>query len=121
MNRISWIIYLSDIFPNIQTFIILATIFWSAFVLFKLAVLMPSSEARVIESIRMERRTRAKRFFYLNFTVVLCLFFISSLIPSRPTLLMIAASEASEKVLTSEQGTSILNTLTKVLKEKAEN
>lgn len=113
MNSISKLIYLSDILPNFQVFFICLAYIYLLVILVAIVVIMPDPSLANPE--RSNKYKRAGRLIRFNLPVILLMFVMSSFIPSKNTLLMIAASEASEKVMFSPQSQNIISSLTKTL------
>lgn len=112
MNNLSWLLYLSDVLPSLSVSI--AVISAVSGMLFGIAVVIfwciyfdddyyISIKVPIILSC------------FLVFTVFFGL--LSNLIPSKQTILLIAASEMSEQVVKSQDGQEIMNNLKQILKE----
>lgn len=64
-----------------------------------------------------KRKTEAKR----TYAVPIALLFLAVFLPSSTTVYMIAASEAGEAVVTSEDGQAMLNDLREIIRQKLED
>lgn len=111
MNNLSWLLYLSDVLPSLSIglsniCLILEMIFGIATLMFWVIYLGDSNLPIKVP-------------ITLSCLLVFTMFFglASNLIPSRQTILLIAASEMSEQVVKSQDGQEIMNNLKQILKE----
>lgn len=99
MNKLSWLIYTSDILPS------LSIIAW----LGGAAILLGRGITRLVN----EMNEKETVFTIKPYIAVIVLWLISSVLPSRTTILMITASEMSQ----TQQAQDIINPAFELLKK----
>lgn len=110
MNNLSWMLYLADVVGNFQGLLIgfsivlaLGGVVWAvANTLFS-----EEADAQLIAS-----KLRYVPYLFVGTTI------LATLLPSSNTIYMIAGSEATEAVVTSEEGKEILNDIKEVIKHQ---
>ena len=112
MNNLSWLLYLSDVLPKLSIGIgvisVLSGIIFGIATLILWCIYFDDDD---YVSIKVP--------ITLSCLLVFTMFFglASNLIPSRQTILLIAASKMSEQVVKSQDGQEIMNNLKQILKE----
>lgn len=112
MNNLSWLLYLSDVLPSLSVgmgmiSVISGILFGIATVIFWCTYFDKNDYVSIKVPITLS--------CFLVFTIFFGL--ASNLIPSRQTILLIAASEMSEQVVKSQDGQEIMSNLKQILKE----
>lgn len=129
MNSLSWFIYIASVAPGLAT-IIGSFGFVSAFVLFACSLLSflgaKDNLDDYTKKYRPEKYGRAKKVLderlwlpskKLVFASIFAII-LATLIPTKETLYLIAGSEATEYVVTSEEGQEILGDIKDVIKHQ---
>jgi len=111
MNNLSWLLYLSDVLPNLNVGIGIISVLSG--IIFGIATVIFWCEYFYNNCIPIKVPITFSCF--LVFTIFIGL--LTNLIPSRQTILLIAASEMSEQVVKSQDGQEIMNNLKQILKE----
>jgi len=111
MNNLSWFLYLSDVLPSLSIgFSIICTILGMMFGIATLIFWLI-----YLDNSNLPIKVPITPSCLLVFIIFLGL--LTNLIPSRQTILLIAASEMSEQVVKSQDGQEIMNNLKQILKE----
>jgi len=130
MNTLSWFLYLAGIAPALCRVLIVLFL-----LLLVVSVIVNCVRAAMIETSNLEgfklnekhnelfngSEVFIKEKFKIDFSLVKYMVFATLLfciIPTEKTIYMIAASEAGEHVVTSEEGKEILNDLRTILKQQ---
>lgn len=111
MNNLSWFLYLADVLPSFASGVGTA----SALTLFFGIPLWMLWYFSTIDDKPQYKPNGKLIYVFLVSLVVLAL---SSLIPSKETIYLIAGSEAGEAVVTSEEGKEILNDIHQVIRHQ---
>ncbi|QIG66029.1 hypothetical protein phiOC_p387 [Ochrobactrum phage vB_OspM_OC] len=120
MNNLSWFIYLADVIPNLGRFF---GAVGTVFLIFSILTWIITSFAWAYDNYKgeayIERVESAKKKFNkvasFGFFVCLIAIIIATLIPSRQTFFMIAASESAEVVVTNPKVQEIFGDLTTII------
>ena len=125
MNNLSWMIYLADASASLASFLFfIAFVFGIAAVIATITVIVNVFETdeynrRYSDDIITSKRSLKKSAFKIAITAFICMIITgstSSLLPSRQTVLLIAASEIGERIVTSERAQSVIDPSIDLLK-----
>lgn len=112
MNSLSWFLYFAEAAPRFGNLLVLVGIFILTFYVGRSAVLgVKDFPFEGVASGRVDPK------HYL-FGVAIALFSASILVPPKNTIYLIAASEASEMVITSDTSKQILSDLQEILQHQ---
>lgn len=119
MNNLSWMIYFIDVFQTIVRWSIFATIvsaisLSASFIMISICI-DDCSKRKEIEKIERYQQTRLK-FVKICLPILIVSIIISTVIPSRQTLILISASEISEKIINSDNTKAIIDPSVNLLK-----
>lgn len=108
MNNLSWLMYLADVLPNVQAFLVAFSIFSFVFGMF------------VATYIAHDLKGKGKAFFFGAFTTVFALLCMvtATLLPSPKTVYLIAGSEAGEMVVQTEEGQQVISDVKEILQNQ---
>jgi len=118
MNNLSWLIYLASVLPNIGAFLAFIGFLMSAGLLAWCLITWRYNDT-VNTRNRICGYTDEKRKypnFYVLIPVALFLCIISTLIPDKNTIYLIAGSEVGEYVVNTPEAQEILNDVHKIIK-----
>lgn len=122
MNNLSWFLYLAEVLPNMATLLTIAG--WIGGILLFTAAgvryIAAHDNSRTPKEIRLPASNFLKFVCYKVIPVFIFLVFIGTLIPSKETIYLIAGSEASEYVVTSEYGQEVLGDIKSIIKAQLE-
>lgn len=113
MNNLSWFIYLAQIITNLQP------IFGMGGVIVIIYYVVRALSVNHYNDYHRDQKKYPNFFLYGALATVL--FIICALFPTKETVYMIAASEAGETVVNSQEGKEILKDLREVLDAQLEN
>lgn len=125
MNNLSWMIYLAGASASLASFLFfIASVFGIAAVIATFTAIVNVFETdqynrRYSDDIITSKRSLKKSAFKIAITAFICMIIAgstSSLLPSRQTVLLIAASEIGERVVTSERAQSVIDPSIDLLK-----
>ena len=119
MNNLSWMIYFIDVFQTIVRWSIFATIasaisLSASFIMISICI-DDCSKRKEIEKIERYQQTRLK-FVKICLPILIVSIIISTVIPSRQTLILISASEIGEKIINSDNTKAIIDPSVNLLK-----
>jgi amino acid transporter len=115
MNDLSWFLYYADVVPRISKFFVFVGIILAIFYAARAA--FSGAEEFPFQGVASGRVNPKHRLF----AIALVLFFLTSLVPSKQTIYLIAASEASEVVVTSEVGQQTLLDIQEILQHQLDS
>jgi hypothetical protein len=122
MNELSWLIYLASVFNNIGIFFtIMGLLFVSAFIISCIVVAASREDKSNYNKIELKPYREEIKSLYKVLYIGLVAIFFGCVIPSRETVLLITASEISEKVLTSEKVNGIIDPTLDLIKQRIMN
>ena len=125
MNNLSWMIYLAGVSESLASFFAFITVIFaivaaiSAIVSVVNAVETDPYNRRYCDDTLAYKRSIKKSAFKIAITTFVCMIIAGStaaLLPSRQTVLLIAASEIGERVVTSERAQSVIDPSVDLLK-----
>jgi hypothetical protein len=125
MNNLSWMIYLAGVSESLASFFAFITVIFaivaaiSAIVSVVNAVETDPYNRRYCDDTVAYKRSLKKSAFKIAITTFVCMIIAgstSALLPSRQTVLLIAASEIGERVVTSERAQSVIDPSVDLLK-----
>lgn len=113
MNSLSWLIYLASVLPNVAGVCVFLSIFGiGAYVAWLIVV---SCHNDSLSETKWEYPSLKNLFWFLP------LILLATLLPDKETIYLIAASEASEAVVTSEYGKELLVDIQEVIEGQLNN
>jgi formate hydrogenlyase subunit 3/multisubunit Na+/H+ antiporter MnhD subunit len=125
MNNLSWMIYLAGVSESLSGFFVFITVIFA--ILTAIATIVSVVNAvetdaynrRYSDNTLTYKRSLKKSAFKIAITAFICMIIAgstSALLPSRQTVLLIAASEIGERVVTSERAQSVIDPSVDLLK-----
>jgi len=125
MNNLSWMIYLAGVSESLAGFFVFITVIFA--ILTAIATIVSVVNAvetdaynrRYSDNTLTYKRSLKKSAFKIAITAFICMIIAgstSALLPSRQTVLLIAASEIGERVVTSERAQSVIDPSVDLLK-----
>jgi hypothetical protein len=121
MNSLSWFIYLAEVSNGFCNFLVFFAVM--SFVLLAMCGLIRGvgSPTREFENFTKEEKEKLSKFTKYSFLCGVVCIIVSIFIPSKNTLMLIAASEYGQKFVESKTAQEIIDPSTQLLKEWINN
>jgi len=122
MNSLSWFLYLAETLPNLSVLVfLLGIVLFIGYLVWSFIVFNPHYWGFDSDQTNDRKRDRIKTAWKVwPFALSLSMLAISTMVPSKKTIYLVAGSEAGEYVVTSHEGQEIINDIKTIIKSQIE-